>query len=273
MSTPTLFGFPVQSSLVLEHSREDERATTLVENRTTAAWEQRVRYGALSLSYGLRFERSRTIDTKPLDPDFAVDVTGRVGRFTSSITWDTRDDPADSATGTFLSSNLEHASRRLGSDLPFVRSLSQAYHFREWRGIVLASAARFGVVQAIGDIGLISDYRFFGGGARTLRGVEEDGLGARDFLGSPAGGESLLLFNQEVRLPIYRWVRGVAFVDAGNVFTQVRDVALGGMVGSAGVGLRVVTPFVLLRVDYGKAIWNRPAQDSGRWVFGIGQTF
>jgi outer membrane protein assembly factor BamA len=29
----------------------------------------------------------------------------------------------------------------------------------------------------------------------------------------------------------------------------------------------------LFRVDYGKTIWNKPADDSGRWVFGIGQTF
>ena len=45
------------------------------------------------------------------------------------------------------------------------------------------------------------------------------------------------------------------------------------LVGSTGVGLRLVTPFALFRLDYGRTIWNRPVDDSGRVVFGIGQTF
>ena len=76
-----------------------------------------------------------------------------------------------------------------------------------------------------------------------------------------------------MRFPVYRWLRGVAFVDSGNVFEEATGIRLGELVGSAGIGLRVVTPFVLLRVDYGKTIWNKPVSDTGRWVFGIGQTF
>ena len=37
--------------------------------------------------------------------------------------------------------------------------------------------------------------------------------------------------------------------------------------------VRIVTPFALFRVDYGRTIWNRPVPDSGQWAFGIGQTF
>ena len=66
--------------------------------------------------------------------------------------------------------------------------------------------------------------------------------------------------------------RGV-FIDMGNVFPEVSGVRLGDLVASSGFGVRLVTPFVLFRVDYGKTIWNRPADDSGRWVFGIGHTF
>ena len=45
------------------------------------------------------------------------------------------------------------------------------------------------------------------------------------------------------------------------------------LVGSSGFGVRLATPFAIFRVDYGRTIWNRPAQDSGIWSFGIGQTF
>ena len=273
VSTPTLFGRSVQSSLTLERSREESRIDTLVTNRTTAAWEQRGRWKKLTLSYGLRSERNRTFDTQPSDPDFAFDVTAHIGRFTSSATWDTRDDPSDTTRGTFVSTSLEHGTALLNSDLLFLRSLTQAYYFRPWRRVVLASAARYGAVQPLEGQALVSDLRFFAGGARTVRGVPEDSLGGLDFNGGPVGGRGLLTLNQEVRFPVYRWLRGVVFVDTGNVFPTVSDVRLGDLVGSSGFGLRLVTPFALFRVDYGKTIWNRPVADTGRWVFGIGQTF
>ena len=161
----------------------------------------------------------------------------------------------------------------LNSDLLFLRSLTQAYYFRPWKGVVLASAARYGAVKPLEGQALVSDLRFFAGGARTVRGVPEDSLGGLDFNGDPVGGRGLLTLNQEVRFPVYRWLRGVVFIDTGNVFPTVSDVRLGDLVGSSGFGLRLVTPFALFRVDYGKTIWNRPVADTGRWVFGIGNTF
>jgi len=273
LNTPTLFGRQMRSSFTLERSREESRANTLVTDITNAAWEQRGRLGRLSLSYGLRFERNRTFDTKPNDPDFPFDLSVHIGRLTSGITWDSRDDPSDSTRGTFVSTVFEHGSSGLGSDLLFIRSLTQAYHFRSWNSLVFASAARYGAVKPLEGQLLVSSLRFFAGGARTVRGVPEDTLGGLDFLGNPLGGRGLLTLNEEVRFPLYRWLRGVAFVDTGNVFPEVSGVRLGELVGSTGLGLRLVTPFALFRVDYGKTIWNRPADGSGRWVFGIGQTF
>jgi outer membrane protein insertion porin family len=82
-----------------------------------------------------------------------------------------------------------------------------------------------------------------------------------------------VVLNQEVRFPIYRWLRGVAFVDAGNVFGERSDLNLGALVGSGGFGLRLETPFALLRVDYGRLFSPGPTERSGRWSFGIGQAF
>jgi len=273
MSTPTLFGRSVQTSLTVEQSREESRVDTLVTNRTTAAWEQRGRLRKLTVSYGLRSERNRTFDTKPIDPNFPFDLTVHIGRVTSSATWDTRDDASDTTRGMFISTSLEQGRSWLGSDLLFVRSLTQAYYFRPWRSLVLASAARYGAVTPLGGQVLVSSLRFFAGGARTVRGVPEDSLGGLDFLGSPIGGRGLLTLNEEVRFPMFKWFRGVGFIDMGNVFPEVSGVRLGDLVGSTGVGLRLVTPFALFRVDYGRTIWNRPVNDSGRWVVGIGQTF
>jgi outer membrane translocation and assembly module TamA len=82
------------------------------------------------------------------------------------------------------------------------------------------------------------------------------------------------VFNQEVRFPVYGWLRGVAFLDAGNVFAERSLFDLGGLVGGFGVGARFVTPFALLRVDYGRAPWGGgSALRSDQWYFGIGHTF
>ena len=45
---------------------------------------------------------------------------------------------------------------RLGSDLLFLRSLTQAYHFRPWKDVVFASAARYGAVKPLGGQVLVS---------------------------------------------------------------------------------------------------------------------
>lgn len=268
---PTAFGLPIESLLTGERSRRPIAGSGRIDMRTGVSWEQRIRLrDRLRASYSYRFERSRT----DLPPDELLGplppVVVNLGRLIASAAWDSRDDPLDTTRGTFLSSVLEYAPEALGSDIRFVKTLVQAYRFQPWRGLVFASAARVGMARALGGQELILSERFFAGGARTVRGVAEEGLGPRGFFGDPDGGEGLLVLNQEVRVPIFRWVRGVGFVDAGTVASRVRDLSLGGLTGSAGFGLRLATPVALLRVDYGRVFWNGAGS---RWTFGIGQAF
>ena len=79
----------------------------------------------------------------------------------------------------------------------------------------------------------------------------------------PVGGRALLVLNQEARVPIYKWLRGVGFVDAGNVFTQPSGIRLDELAGSIGFGLRLSTPFALLRADYGKVVWGAGVRSRG----------
>jgi outer membrane protein assembly factor BamA len=243
-----------------------------VTTTTSVAWEQRLRSSPrLNLSYVYRFERNHTYDTQPPPGDVPFDIRVDLARVTGSAAWDTRDDPADTTRGTLVSTSLEFAAQRLGSDFAYVRSLSQAYHFRPVKRLVLASAARYGIVEPREGQDLIPSLRFFAGGARTVRGVDEDSLGERDFFGDPAGGQTLLVLNQEARFPIYRWLRGVGFLDVGSVFAEPR-IRLGELTASVGGGLRVMTPFGILRADFAKTLTSGPV-GSGRVTFGIGQAF
>jgi outer membrane protein assembly factor BamA len=275
VSAPTLLGLPIESSFVVERSREDFADATLVTNRSTISWEQRFRFDRhVRLSYSYRVERNRTFDTQPpLDPTVPpFDVSVQIARLIGSGAYDTRDNPANASRGWLLSSSIDWAPEA-GSDITFMRYLGQVNYFRPFGRTVLASAARVGLAVPLGGQQLIPSERFFAGGARTVRGAAEESLGPRNFLGDPAGGGSLVVLNQEVRFPIFKWVRGVAFIDAGNVFPSASDIELGTLKSSLGVGLRLATPFALIRVDFGRLMSPGPTDRSGRWTFGIGQAF
>jgi outer membrane protein assembly factor BamA/autotransporter translocation and assembly factor TamB len=274
LRTPTLLGLPLESQVVVRGAREEIVNVSLERFVAGVTWEQRHRFSPdVLVSYSYDFERNRTFDTDPLPGEPVFDVSVNVAKLRANASWDTRDDPSDTGRGHLLTTSVEFTPESLGSEISYLRSLSQAYWFRPWGAIVLASAGRVGAIGALGDQPLLTGDRFFAGGARSLRGVAENALGERDFFGDPAGGELLLLLNQEVRFPLYRWVRGVVFLDAGNVFATRGDFRLRGLTGAGGVGLRLDTPFGLFRVDVGKQIWNAGDDPGARVTFGIGQAF
>ena len=170
-----------------------------------------------------------------------------MARLTLAGLYDRRDDPADSHRGTFSSASLDQASNWLGSDTSYRKILAQQYAFWRVGPVVLAS-------RAIGGTTFGGDNptdRFQAGGATTVRGYVENSLGARDIFGDVIGGDELLILNQELRFPIYRWFRGVAFVDAGNAFSELQPFAFGDLAVGYGAGLRLSSPIGLLRLDFG----------------------
>jgi outer membrane protein assembly factor BamA len=282
LNAPTLMALPVQSSLVLERVHEATEGTTFVSNRNTASWEQVLQTtDHFALSYSYRFDRDHTFDTRPsTGSGLDFDITVNVARLISNAAWDTRDDPLDATRGSLYSSSLQWAPESLGSQFRFLKYVGQAYRFQNVHGIVLASAARLGVVGPLGGQDLIFSERFLAGGSRTVRGVDENNLGPRDVFGDPAGGQVMLVLNQEARVPLYKWLGGVAFIDSGNVFKQPRDFRFGNLTTSLGAGVRLSTPFALLRADYGRVPWPGTTTTraglpwrSGRWFVGIGQAF
>jgi outer membrane protein assembly factor BamA len=274
VSAPTLLTLPVESSLVLQREHIEPPGTSLVTDQNSIAWQQQLQKGGnLTLSYSYQFNRDHTVNTR-VDPITGIqfDITVNVARLIGNAAWDTRDNPLNATRGSLYSSSLQWAPDRLGSQFRFLKYVGQAYRFQNVQGVVLASAARLGLVGPLGGQELITSERFFAGGARTVRGVDENSLGPRDFFGDPAGGESMLILNQEARVPVYKWLHGVGFIDAGNVFPTIRDLKLNDLAGSVGFGIRLNTPFALLRADYGRIVWG-PAPRTGKWFFGIGQAF
>lgn len=202
------------------------------------------------------------------------------------MTRETRDDLLDATLGSFLSQAFEYAPGFLGSQLRFVRSFSQYFRYvplgqpsvvpwlnRSKTRLVYAGGVRLGLATGLGGQELIPSERFFGGGGTTIRGFQQDRAGPLDFPGAPRGGNAMLIVNNELRFPVYHVFDGVGFVDVGNVYRRVSDLAFSDIRKSAGLGLRVRTPYFLLRLDYGFKLDRRPGEALGRLFFSIGQAF
>jgi len=236
--------------------------------------EQRVRPARRTeISYGYTRERNHTfaLDPDPTDP-LPFDVTITSGRLSSAIVIDTRNDLVDPSQGWFHSSSVEYAPEILSADVRFVKYLVQQRFYRRTGRIVFATFMRLGLATAF-DQSLIPSERFFAGGGNSVRGYADDALSPTDLFGDTVGGSALAVFNQEVRFPMFKFVRGVAFVDAGRAFDEVGHLSLRGLSAGAGFGLRVQTPFVLLRVDLGLPLDATAGPRRGRWFFSIGQMF
>jgi len=273
-STPSFFGLPLTSNVFLSRSREDVGATFTTDKSEITA-EQRFRAGRrLQFAYSYNFERNHTFDVNAVPDDpFAFDLTINIARLTGTGIFDTRDDLVDATRGDFLSSTFEYGAAALGSDLRFAKYfLQESYYRRLWPGVVFATSGRLGLAAGF-DQDLIPSERFFAGGGNSVRGYREASLGPRDFFGDATGGNALLVLNEELRFPLVWRLRGVAFVDAGNAFATIGDVALGDLRVGTGFGVRVQTPFALLRVDFGAPLGRRPDEPRTRWFFSIGQVF
>jgi outer membrane protein assembly factor BamA/autotransporter translocation and assembly factor TamB len=279
LSLPTFLRRSIVTNVFLTQSREEtapEGELPFIDKTLKFTVEQKVKPARkMSISYGLSFDKKHVYESNP-DPDSLspFDVRTNVTRLTGAYAWDTRDDPSNATRGWFHSSGLEYGPEALGSELRFIRYLAQQYYMRRAGSrTVLATAFRFGAGKGFDDQELIPSERFFAGGGTSVRGFAQDGLGERNVLGNPAGGQGMVVFNQEVRIRAHKWFSAVGFFDAGNVFPEAHDISFKKLEAGTGFGLRVVSPFVILRVDFGIPLTSRDSQPRGRWYFGIGHTF
>ena len=193
----------------------------------------------LGAQWSSTFKRTHTagkVITGPFSFDFTVD---RVF-FTASVFEDTRNSVLNPLRGRFWNLTFQAAPSSLGSDIRFAKLFGQLYAFWPLSSeVVWASSYRLGLSQGFGQV-LLPEDRFRAGGATTVRGFAQDGLGPVDpVTDTNIGGEALVVFNQEIRFPVYRWFGGAAFYDAGNVFLDLEDFNPIDLRHSAGFGLRV----------------------------------
>jgi len=281
MGFTSFLGLPIQTTLLAQKGREEigaQGARTIRRDETRLLGEQRVRFGRLTVGYSYSWERNQNrILELPADSPYQLPAVN-IARLVPTLIWDGRDDAFAPRSGLFHSSTMEIAPEALGSELGFWKYSGQQFFFVPAGPIVLATAVRVGAGESkdANSIILPRGELFTVGGATTVRGYPTDSLGRTEFFGSYfAGGNAMLILNQEARFPIWRWFRGVAFVDAGSAFAEASEIKLSSLAYSAGAGLRLVTPAITLRLDYGFRLTDIEYLDSatGGLHFGIGHIF
>jgi len=280
---PYLWGFPqlqLEYRLGYEVQDVDSYQNRQYYSRVKAnyKWNDRlIFYLAQNLESNKTLNLSAAISQRVLDrygrleeEDFYISSLEIGGR------WKTVKNFFDPQKGVNIFYSLETAPRFFGSEFEFLRQIG------EFRGyvpvlsdIVGAFRLKFGTVDPVrkGDYVPISK-RFFAGGSRSVRGYAYQELGDKDADNNPLGGNSLLEGSVELRFPIVGELKGVVFLDAGNVFQDSYKFDTGNLLYASGGGLRYQTPLGPIRLDVGYKI-NPEENDKDRYRIHInfGQAF
>jgi outer membrane protein insertion porin family len=246
------------------------------------------------LSYGLTHENIAGVSSTA--PDSIKSEAGKTltSSVTPGITYDSRDHFFAPTEGTKSAFSVKTAG--LGGDTRFIKSdLSGRWHYPllkdpNWGGsyvLALGGSVGYGIGLAQGNNGkkdLPLFERYFLGGINSIRGFSERSLGPRAPSGCDAstppvctgtdviGGDKSMVLNAELLFPIMEQygIRGVAFFDMGNAFSESQGLNFGDLRRSIGGGVRWMSPFGPLRVELGFPLNKQPHDDTSVLGFSIG---
>ncbi|MEZ4387521.1 MAG: BamA/TamA family outer membrane protein [Candidatus Krumholzibacteriia bacterium] len=259
-SNPHLLGRDYPLDINVFGKRETRGESALIQNSLGFLVGTQVR-DDLRWTNRLDF-RLRVVDPEvhPLAPDSlqsefeAAGVTlSQTRSLIHSLFSESRDNVFNPRRGHYFTSQLEVAGGLMGGDNSFLKWSGSLQVYRPVLGGVLAGRVRVGAVRPYGGSrergsdGVPYDDRYFAGGAYSVRGYRDNGLGPQitdagevDQIGwgsdaplpdDPArGGNYQLITNLEWRFPLpllNRWnFSSVLFLDGGNVWENVDDIRL-----------------------------------------------
>ena len=229
------------------------------------------------LKVGINYEYSFT-DTTDVQPDVILskEDTGTlgIGSISTSLFYDTRDNPFDPTSGSIHGIILKFASVAFLSETEFIKgSFLNTWFFPLHKKVVFAFSLKGGIAYSYDEteeLPLIE--RYFLGGRTSVRGYKPDELGPKGANGSPTGGNVQALTNGELRFLLGKGIGLVTFVDAGNVWRTIDEVR-SDLKFTVGAGLRYKTPVGPIRVDYGHKMDREAGESAGEVHFSFGHAF
>ena len=208
-----------------------------------------------------------------MSPIFQNETGGSwVSKFHLTLDRDTRDNINDPTSGYNL--NLWNAitSKILGASNNYYQvegKGSQFYAPEMFKKLIVGSiAGKMGAMSMLGDNDkMVPMYeRYFLGGGDSIRGFPTRQVGPVDNQGMVYGGQSMYLLTGEVTHPIYDFLRGAVFTDAGDV-QSARFGAYNNLNIGSGYGLRIKIPKMAtpIRLDLAYPVYMQ--QENVRHTF------
>ena len=236
----------------------------------TAALRYRVDE-TLSATVGFKGERGRTSDSvSNVDYTlFGVPLT---------MQFDNTDSPLDPKRGVRVSAAVTPYPAFLGSSVSFTTATASAsayYSFDEEGRYVLAARGRVGgFLDEPRDLQLIpSNYRYFVGGAGSIRGYRFQTVSPFGPTGKIVGGRSMFDSSLEARIKVTDNIGIVPFFDAGGSYASQFPQFFGDTRMSAGLGVFYVTAIGPVRLDVATPINPRRGDKDLVLYVNIGQAF
>ena len=192
---------------------------------------------------------------------------------------DTRDSGLLPSTGRTVRLNGEWSP---AGDLHYVRETSQIQQFYPLsKKTTLALNAELSMGVGIDGQDYPALKNYFAGGLGSVRGFEQGTLttGQQRLDGVVStGGAKKITLNAEMLSPLPgggndRTLRWYAFFDAGGIYDQNEDLALGDMRTSVGVGISWVSPVGPLRLSFAKPLRQFDGDRIQSLQFQIGTSF
>ncbi len=229
-------------------------------------------YWSAGLTY--RFEKATISNVADGASNIIVDQIG--SKTTSSITGtgtrDSRDNFIDPSRGSRNSLTVTYAG--IAGDNYFLKGLIDSGWFFPIGRTTVSLRGRIGYATALFNRQYPLYERFYVGGMYTVRGLGFGEAGPRDENGDVIGGMSELVLNAEYIFPLFEEakLKGVVFFDAGRAYDDSETFG-SDLRYTTGAGIRWLSPFGPIRIEYGFNLDRREDENPGKIEFAFGSIF
>jgi translocation and assembly module TamA len=225
----------------------------------------------LSATFGIKGERGRTSDVIS-NVDYTLIGTPLTMQF------DNTDNALAPTRGYRVAAGITPYPTFMGSSVAFTQATASAsayYAFDEEGRFVLAARGRVGgFLDEPNQIQLIpSNYRFYAGGAGSIRGYRFQSVSPFGPFGFTIGGRSMFDASLEARIKVTDSIGIVPFFDAGGAYASQFPQFFGDTRIAAGLGVFYVTAIGPVRLDVAFPLNPRKGDKDAVLYVSIGQAF
>ena len=248
-SEPWLFDIPLRWDIsgywnMVEYDHWTERRIGVKTSLTKRFYDD-----FTSAAIGYKFENVRVYD---VDDDKSKEMRDSetrdwVSQFSVLLNRDTRDSLTEPTSGYQISTLGAVSPKLAGSSHNFYRLEAKGVYYKSFfeKAIISRLAGKVGTVSSFDRTDSVPIYeRYFLGGGNSLRGFEYRRVSPTDNQEDNIGGESMALLSLEVTHPIWKFIRGAVFVDAGYVGSNSFCFSMNQINVGAGYGLRIKVPYL-----------------------------